>query len=184
MSDFEIPFDPWLGSAFVVTDAMGNQWVPIPMNAPVDPETGEYITDEGICWDYDNEYEPDITFFDPGEMTTGPAHLVGVGIIDPTGETGVTSFASNGDEIMRPIEHGDTDAIRPGEMYMELGKLCFAIQIDENHCATLGYEDGMLIFSDEDTDGIVDHLQNICFDGTNKRWKLPYPPSLPRDSSL
>lgn len=41
MTDFEIPFDPWLGSAFVVTDAMGNQWVPIPMNAPIDPQTGE-----------------------------------------------------------------------------------------------------------------------------------------------
>ena len=50
MTDFEIPFDPWLGSAFVVTDAMGNEWVPIPMNAPIDPQTGEYITDEAVCW--------------------------------------------------------------------------------------------------------------------------------------
>jgi len=157
MTDFEIPFDPWLGSAFVVTDAMGNEWVPIPMNAPIDPQTGEYITDEAVCWDYDNEYEPDITFFNPGEMTTGPTQTVGVGLIDPTGEVGVTSYASNGDEIIRPITHGD---------------------IDENHCATLGYEDGMLVFSDEDADGIVDHLQNICFDGTNQRWQLPYPPTL------
>ena len=110
--------------------------------------------------------------------STGPTQTVGVGLIDPTGEVGVTSYASNGDEIIRPITHGDIDALRPGEMYMELGKLCFAIEIDENHCATLGYEDGMLVFSDEDADGIVDHLQNICFDGTNQRWQLPYPPTL------
>lgn len=172
MDDAYIPFDPWLGDVWSVTDPLGNEWVTLPLDLPEDPATGEKVEGHPF-WSEPQTNETEITFVNMGELTTGPDHVVGAGIIDSETVEDFSEASGTDAEKLRLISFADRGNLTQDELFLKLGENCYAVTSDEKDCATVSYSDGLIIFTDEDGDGVIDRIDNVTFAGVHNSWHVP-----------
>ncbi|MFY9190634.1 MAG: hypothetical protein WAN89_05120 [Lawsonella sp.] len=172
MDDTYIPFDPWLGDVWSVTDPFGNEWVTLPLDLPEDPISGQKVEGHPF-WSEPQSNETEITFVNMGEMAAELDSDAGAGIIDSESMEDFPIDAGGDTEKLRQIAFSDRTNLAEDELFLKLGEHCYAISSDEKDCATVAYSEGLIIFTDEDMDGVVDRIDSVTFAGVHNSWRVP-----------
>lgn len=142
-----------------------------PMDYPIDYRT-RTINEDHPFWQSTNLDPAEFSFVTPESLEVDPESIIRPLLVTPDTLLGESEIHPGDADKLRPISAAEAKDLGENELFLQLGDACYAVSADEPDCSTLAYNDGMILFTDEDNDGVIERVEDIKFSGERKGWRV------------